>query len=27
MMAIGRTTTADDGQADIMGFLRNPVFG
>jgi phage terminase large subunit-like protein len=27
MMAVGRAMAADDGQADIMEFLRNPVFG
>ncbi|MFC7478578.1 terminase TerL endonuclease subunit [Dankookia sp. GCM10030260] len=27
MMAVGRVMAADDGQADLMEFLRNPVFG
>ena len=27
MMAVGRAMVADDGQADLMEFLRNPVFG
>jgi phage terminase large subunit-like protein len=27
MMAVGRAKAADDGQADLMKFLRNPVFG
>ncbi|TDH58271.1 terminase large subunit [Dankookia rubra] len=27
MMAIGRAMAADDGQADLTEFLRNPVFG
>ena len=27
IMAVGRAMTADDGQADILDFLRNPVFG
>jgi phage terminase large subunit-like protein len=27
MMAVGRAMAADDGQTDIMEFLRNPVFG
>jgi len=27
MMAVGRAMTADDGQADILEFLRNPIFG
>jgi phage terminase large subunit-like protein len=26
MMAVGRAMAADDGQADIMEFLRNPIF-
>jgi hypothetical protein len=27
MMAVGRAMAADDGQADIPEFLRNPIFG
>jgi len=27
MMAVGRAMAANDGQADIMEFLCNPVFG
>ena len=27
MMAVGRAMAADDGQADLMEFLRNPIFG
>jgi hypothetical protein len=27
MMAVGRAMAADDGQPDIMEFLRNPIFG
>ena len=27
MMAVGRAMAADDGQADILEFLRNPIFG
>jgi hypothetical protein len=27
MMAVGRAMAADDGQPDILEFLRNPVFG
>jgi phage terminase large subunit-like protein len=26
MMAVGRAMAADDGQADILEFLRNPIF-
>jgi hypothetical protein len=26
-MAVGRAMAADDGQADLLEFLRNPVFG
>jgi phage terminase large subunit-like protein len=26
-MAVGRAMAADDGQADILEFLRNPIFG
>jgi hypothetical protein len=27
MMAVGRAMTADDGQADLVEFLRDPAFG
>ena len=27
MMAVGRVMAADDGQADILEFLRNPILG
>ena len=27
MMAVGRTMVADNGQADILEFLRNPISG
>jgi hypothetical protein len=27
MIAVGRVMAADDGQVDIMIFLRNPIFG
>ncbi len=26
MMAVGRAMAADNGQADILEFLRNPIF-
>jgi phage terminase large subunit-like protein len=26
MMAVGRAMAADDGQPDILEFLRNPIF-
>jgi phage terminase large subunit-like protein len=27
MMAVARAMAADDGQTDILEFLRNPIFG
>jgi phage terminase large subunit-like protein len=26
MMAVGRAMAGDDGQGDLMDFLRNPIF-